>query len=130
MRTRQCNETSSSMNKSSEMDNNMIAANEIAMKKVVAMKIDDGKDIAREKAVAMKIDDGKDVAVENNETNKSMNMTNMEMIVNSETNKGMNMTNMGMKKMAMNSETNKSMNMMNMDMKKMEWKNNNMNSGT
>jgi hypothetical protein len=39
------NETSTNITTSSEMDNNMIAANEIAMKKVMAMKTDDDKDI-------------------------------------------------------------------------------------
>ena len=53
-----------------------------------------------------------------------------KMAVNNETNKSMNMTNVGMKKMAVNSETNKSMNMTNMDMKKMEVKNNDMNCET
>jgi hypothetical protein len=34
---------------SSGMDNNTIAANEIAMKKVVAMKSEDGKEVPMEK---------------------------------------------------------------------------------
>jgi len=64
VRARQCltkhlNETSSNITTSSRMDNNMIAANEIAMKKVVAMKTDDGKRCSCGKVRAMKIEDGK-----------------------------------------------------------------------
>jgi hypothetical protein len=57
------NETSTNITTSSGMDSNMIAANEIAMKKVVAIKTDDGKVIAIKQVMAMKTDNGKDVAV-------------------------------------------------------------------
>ena len=43
------NEISTNITMSSGMDNNTIAANEIAMKKVVAMKSEDGKEVPMEK---------------------------------------------------------------------------------
>jgi hypothetical protein len=43
------NEISTNITMSSGMDNNTIASNEIAMKKVVAMKSEDGKEVPMEK---------------------------------------------------------------------------------